>query len=84
MHLLESLPCCSEYSKTLNEARLKVLAAREAAIQTVVKEARGKVREAAKNPNAYKKMMQDLLVQVRLPHVHRLSSGGGVQAGGWL
>ncbi|KAF6264485.1 vacuolar ATP synthase subunit E [Scenedesmus sp. NREL 46B-D3] len=52
-----------EYSKTLNEARLKVLAAREAAIQTVVKEARGKVREAAKNPSAYKKMMQDLLVQ---------------------
>jgi hypothetical protein len=58
--------CCSEYSKTLNEARLKVLAAREAAIQTVVKEARGKVREAAKNPNTYRKMMQDLLVQVRV------------------
>jgi hypothetical protein len=57
--------CCSEYSKTLNEARLKVLAAREAAIQTVVKEARSKVREAAKNPNTYRKMMQDLLVQVR-------------------
>lgn len=55
---------CSEYSKTLNEARLKVLAARDAAIQTVVKEARAKVREVAKNPNAYRKIMQDLLVQV--------------------
>ncbi|KAF8072606.1 VHA-E1 [Scenedesmus sp. PABB004] len=52
-----------EYSKTLNEARLKVLAAREAAIQTVVKEARARVREAAKSPAAYKKLMQDLLVQ---------------------
>lgn len=52
-----------EYSKTLNEARLKVLAAREAAIREVVKEARTKVREVAKNPTAYRKLMQDLLVQ---------------------
>lgn len=56
---------CSEYSKTLNDARLKVLAAREAAIQTVVKEARTRVRELARNPTAYKKLLQDLLVQVR-------------------
>lgn len=54
----------SEYSKTLNEARLKVLAAREAAIQGVVKEARGRVRDTAANAGAYKKLMQDLLVQV--------------------
>eukprot|EP00775_Hariotina_reticulata_P010517 gene10517-10677_t len=52
-----------EYSKTLNEARLKVLAAREAAIQSVVKEARTRVRELVKNPSAYKKLMQELLVQ---------------------
>eukprot|EP00878_Enallax_costatus_P001437 GHUV01001587.1.p1 GENE.GHUV01001587.1~~GHUV01001587.1.p1 ORF type:complete len:237 (+),score=77.33 GHUV01001587.1:148-858(+) len=52
-----------EYSKTLNEARLKVLAAREAAIREVVKEARTKVRETAKNPTQYRKLMQDLLVQ---------------------
>ena len=49
-----------------------MLAAREAAIQTVVKEARSKVREAAKNPNSYKKMMQDLLVQVRQQHTQLL------------
>jgi V-type H+-transporting ATPase subunit E len=55
---------CREYSKTLNEARLKVLAARETAIQSVVKEARTRVRELVKNPNGYKKLMQELLVQV--------------------
>lgn len=56
---------CSEYSKTLNDARLKVLAARETAIQAVVKEARARVRDLARNPTAYKKLLQDLLVQVR-------------------
>lgn len=53
-----------EYSKTLNDARLKVLAAREAAIQTVVREARTRVRDVATDGNAYRKLMQDLLVQV--------------------
>lgn len=57
--------CCSEYSKTLNDARLKVLAARETAIQAVVKEARARVRDLARNPTTYKKLLQDLLVQVR-------------------
>lgn len=56
---------CSEYSKTLNDARLKVLAARETAIQSVVKEARAHVRNLARNPSTYKKLLQDLLVQVR-------------------
>lgn len=55
---------CSEYSKTLNDARLKVLAARETAIQAVVKEARARVRDLARNPGSYKKLLQDLLVQV--------------------
>lgn len=55
---------CSEYSKTLNDARLKVLAARETAIQSVVKEARAHVRGLARNPSTYKKLLQDLLVQV--------------------
>jgi len=41
-----------------------VLAARETAIQSVVKEARTRVRELVKNPNGYKKLMQELLVQV--------------------
>jgi hypothetical protein len=66
--LVACLPAffCSEYSKTLNDARLKVLAARETAIQSVVKEARARVRDVARNPGSYKKLLQDLLVQVGL------------------
>jgi vacuolar-type H+-ATPase subunit E/Vma4 len=56
---------CSEYSKTLNEARLRVLAAREEAIKAVITEARTKIKEVSKNPAQYKKLMQDLIVQVR-------------------
>lgn len=52
-----------EYSKQLNEMRLKVLAARESAIQEIVAEARLKLREVAKNPTTYKKLLTDLLVQ---------------------
>jgi hypothetical protein len=55
----------SEYSKQLNEMRLKVLAAREAAIQEIVHEAKLKLRDVSKNPQAYKKLLTDLLVQVR-------------------
>ena len=54
----------SEYSKQLNEMRIKVLAAREAAIQEIVAEAKSKLREVSKNPTSYKKLMTDLLVQV--------------------
>jgi V-type H+-transporting ATPase subunit E len=52
-----------EHSKTLNEQRLRVLAARDAAIQGVTAEARDKVREAAANPAAYRKLLQALIVQ---------------------
>lgn len=52
-----------EYSKQLNEMRLKVLAARESAIQEIVAEAKLKLREVSKNPAAYKKLLTDLLVQ---------------------
>ena len=45
--------------------RIKVLAAREAAIQEIVTEAKTKLREVSKNPTAYKKLLTDLLVQVR-------------------
>jgi V-type H+-transporting ATPase subunit E len=43
--------------------RLKVLAARESAIQEIVSEARTKLKEVSKNPASYKKLMIDLLVQ---------------------
>lgn len=52
-----------EYSKTLNEMRLKVLAAREAAIQEIVTEACSKLKEISKNPTTYKKLLTDLIVQ---------------------
>eukprot|EP00195_Chlamydomonas_chlamydogama_P015513 CAMPEP_0202899930 /NCGR_PEP_ID=MMETSP1392-20130828/9336_1 /ASSEMBLY_ACC=CAM_ASM_000868 /TAXON_ID=225041 /ORGANISM="Chlamydomonas chlamydogama, Strain SAG 11-48b" /LENGTH=277 /DNA_ID=CAMNT_0049586233 /DNA_START=136 /DNA_END=970 /DNA_ORIENTATION=+ len=52
-----------EYSKQLNEMRLKVLAAREAAIQEIVAEAKLKLREVSKNQATYKKLLTDLLVQ---------------------
>ena len=55
---------CSEHSKILNEMRLKVLTAREAAIQEVISEARAKLKEVSKNPTAYKKLLIDLIVQV--------------------
>lgn len=64
LHCVTQLFACSEYSKTLNEVRLKVLAAREEAIQGVVKEARNKVKDVSKNPQQYKRLLQDLLVQV--------------------
>lgn len=52
-----------EYSKQLNEQRIKVLSAREAAIQEIVSEAKLKLREVSKNPTTYKKLLTDLLVQ---------------------
>jgi hypothetical protein len=51
-----------------------VLAARDEAIQVVVNEARRRVREVAKNPGAYRKLLQDLIVQV---------GWTGVWLGGW-
>jgi V-type H+-transporting ATPase subunit E len=52
-----------DYSKNLNDMRLKVLAAREAAIQEIVHEARNKLKEVSKNPQTYKKLLTDLLTQ---------------------
>jgi V-type H+-transporting ATPase subunit E len=52
-----------EYSKQLNEQRIKVLTARESSIQEIVTEAKLRLREVSKNPASYKKLLQDLLVQ---------------------
>lgn len=52
-----------EYSKTLNEMRIKVLGARELAIQEIVSEAKIRLRDVSKNPSEYKKLLTDLLVQ---------------------
>jgi V-type H+-transporting ATPase subunit E len=52
-----------EYSKQLNEQRIKVLTAREASIQEMLAEAKLRLREVSKNPTTYKKLLTDLLVQ---------------------
>ncbi|GAX82621.1 hypothetical protein CEUSTIGMA_g10047.t1 [Chlamydomonas eustigma] len=52
-----------EYSKQLNEMRIKVLAAREAAIQEIVNEAQSKLKDVSKNPATYKTLLTDLMVQ---------------------
>ncbi|GIL77991.1 hypothetical protein Vretimale_7389 [Volvox reticuliferus] len=52
-----------EYSKQLNEMRLKVLAAKEAAVQEIITEAKLRLRDVSKNTISYKKLLQDLLVQ---------------------
>ncbi|KAG2422445.1 hypothetical protein HXX76_016015 [Chlamydomonas incerta] len=52
-----------EYSKQLNEMRLKVLAAKEAAVQDIITDAKLRLRDVSKNPATYKKLLQDLLVQ---------------------
>jgi V-type H+-transporting ATPase subunit E len=48
--------------------RIKVLAAREAAIQEIVIEAQSKLKDVSKNPATYKKLLTDLMVQVRCQH----------------
>lgn len=58
-------PARREYSKQLNEQRIKLLTAREEAIQQVLVEAKLRLRDVAKNPASYKKLLTDFLVQVR-------------------
>lgn len=47
-----------------NQARLKVLKAREEHIRSVLDEAKAKLIELTKDPNTYKKVVQKLLSQV--------------------
>lgn len=52
-----------EYSKQLNESRIKVLAAREEAVQALLHEAFAGLAALSKDGTAYKKLLTDLLVQ---------------------
>lgn len=54
-----------EYSKQLNESRIKVLQAREDAVQTLLHEAFSALAALSKDQAAYKRLLTDLLVQVR-------------------
>lgn len=55
---------CREYSKQLNESRIKVLQARESSVHNIVKEAHGKLIEISKNKKQYATLLTDLTVQV--------------------
>ena len=53
-----------EYSKQLNESRIRVLAAREEAVQGLLGEAYAALAALSKDAGAYKRLLTDLLVQV--------------------
>lgn len=52
-----------EYSKQLNASRIKVLQAREDAVQSVLEEAQAKLSEYTKDKKQYEALLTDLLVQ---------------------
>ncbi|CAK0782280.1 hypothetical protein CVIRNUC_005616 [Coccomyxa viridis] len=52
-----------EYSKQLNESRIKVLQARETSVHNIVKEAHGKLIEISKSKKQYQSLLADLTVQ---------------------
>lgn len=57
---------CREYSKQLNESRLKVLQARENAVHELIHDAHQSLTGFAKDQQKYKTLLTDLLVQVIL------------------
>ena len=56
---------CREYSKQLNESRLKVLQARENAVHDLVHDAQQGLSSFSEDQQKYKTLLTDLLVQVR-------------------
>ena len=54
-----------EYSKQLNESRLKVLQARENAVHDLIHDAQQGLSSFSKDQQKYKTLLTDLLVQVR-------------------
>lgn len=56
---------CREYSKQLNESRLKVLQARENAVHDLIHDAQQGLTNFSKDQQKYKSLLTDLLVQVR-------------------
>lgn len=76
-----------EYSKQLNESRIKVLQAREDAVQTLLHEAFSSLAAFSKDQAAYKRLLTDLLVQVRHQRAAGLRAAGcwplGSDRGPW-
>lgn len=52
-----------EYSKQLNESRIKVLQARDDAVQGIMKEAQSRLSSLSSNKAVYEKLVLDLVVQ---------------------
>lgn len=55
---------CSEFSKQLNESRIKVLQAKEGSVHGLVKDAHKQLLAIASNKKQYKSLLTDLTVQV--------------------
>ena len=53
-----------EYSKQLNESRIKVLQARENAVHDLIHDAQQSLASISKDQQKYKALLTDLLVQV--------------------
>ena len=61
-----SLSTNSQNSQILNEARLKVLQARQSYVNNVLEEALENLVKATKDEEMYKKVLQKLIEQVKL------------------
>jgi hypothetical protein len=67
-----------EFSKQLNESRIKVLQAREEAVQKLLDEAFAAMAALSTDKAAYKRLLTDLLVQVRtISDENRSAAGRG-------
>ena len=64
-HDTKACAICREYSKQLNESRLKVLQARENAVHELINDAQQGLTSFSKDQQKYKTLLADLLVQVR-------------------
>jgi V-type H+-transporting ATPase subunit E len=55
------------YSNRLNQARLKVLQAREQTVDALFAEARQRLSQVTANKDKYKALLENLILQVRVP-----------------
>ena len=54
----------SQHSNLLNQARLSVLKSRDDHVKTIIEEAKGRIGGITRDAGRYKKVMQDLIIQV--------------------
>ena len=64
---------CREYSKQLNESRLKVLQARENAVHELIHDAQQSLAGIAKDTAKYKTLLTDLLLQASSRSAHHVT-----------